>query len=214
MIAQCRNRYGEPLKRPRQKGAAMVEFAMVAGLLVFLFASLLEVSRVLNEYTWIVNTAYQIAGVFSGNHESVGLVRANMRRTQIVDDYRRQEFPSLGLYDVEFEPLQDHGFGGEYYHPDQRLVGLSFKAKIALITSVPLSLPLKITVTAPYLITDQPANLGEPTNPNPLLNCCGELGYYGDATYTTVNGRYQCKTMENLCEGSNPPCAGTLACAS
>jgi|GEM_PF-1866008 len=215
MIAQCGNRYGEALKRPRQKGAAMVEFAMVAGLLVTLFALLLEFSRIFNEFTWVSNTAYQLAAVLSGDRPATGLLRLPLREDDIVERYRKEEFKALGIYDTAVQPLDGFGFGGSYYHPDpnQRTVGLSFTARIKPLTSIPLTIPMKISVMAPHLIPRTPANLGQPQTPNPSFNCCGIKGASGPNGQWIFNsyGYKQCKPRADLC-GPSGPCAGQIVC--
>lgn len=172
MIAQLACRSAAARKRPRQKGAAMVELTIVLPLLILLFSGLLEAGRVLAELNWLSQTAYQLTYVLGGSPRGTGASLMNTRYQQLVDNIRKYRFPSLGL-DAP-PPVFRSSWDGSFYDDANKSVGLRFSASIKPLSSLPIQFPMNIEVTGPYLLAATEASgLGTFANPALLFNCCG-----------------------------------------
>jgi len=159
------------INHQKSAGAAMVEFAIVLPLMIFLFSALVETGRILSELNWLANTGYHLGVALAGSPREVGESFMASRKEQLVESIRKVEFAVIGLEVAMPEPLN----GGSFYEEQSKTVGLKFSASIRSLMSVPFNLPMIVEVTGPMLVvTDQiGGQYGEFRNPSTLYDCCG-----------------------------------------
>jgi hypothetical protein len=201
--------FTKKLESPSESGAVFVEFAVMTPFLILIFAGLLDLSRIFNEFVWASNTAYQLASVLGGNEQSVAEDYMNERFRQITSDIRNPEFPGLGLFDDGASPTVEK-IWGSYYDSANRVVGLKFTANIRPLNNINFTVPLSVMVVAPNLIPGAVA-VGASKNPSQMYDCCGNVCSAG---YGNGCAQLACPQRADLCtQGTGNECpAGSPVC--
>lgn len=155
-------------------GAVIVEFAVGVPVLIFLLFVIVELSHVLNQIVWAINSSYQLTYVLAANQKGIGEdhMRA-IRAPLIFQRYRKERFPGTGLGESSLTPAEGN-FGANFYDMTNKLWGLAFSSTIAPLSRVGFSMPLTSSTIMPALIVDPDfLDLQNPANPQILYDCCG-----------------------------------------
>ena len=147
----------------------------VLPLLLLMMTLLVEFSRVFDHMVRTANSAFELVSVLSSTPRARAEDSLNARFDRIVRDYWNDEFPGARLLDY---PAGSPNLPSRTYSYDStnRTTTLTFQAKIKPIMRFDFTIPLKVSVTAPYLIPEDPATLGMSQNPSSTYNCCGTIG--------------------------------------
>jgi len=153
----------------KDRGASMVEFAIFVPILVLLFIGLVEMGRLLSEYTWVAQASYQTALLGSETLPSLG---------QPVMEKRKQD-----LYQIQGKHLQSSlvmPTPSYQTGASDRYVQIQMQGEMTRLLKSSYNMDLSVSSTAPLLLL----NLTPPSDLNTFSNdvcsydcagvkCCG-----------------------------------------
>lgn len=132
----------------KEKGAALVEFALTVPFLFFFVSAIVEFGNILSQLTWISQAGYHIASVGAQSPQAVAeaLMGARLNQLRSAKDFER--------FRNRIEITSIEAPGGEFFDnlSTARTVSVLVRANIKPISSVNVSVPVSIEVTAPQLV--------------------------------------------------------------
>ena len=147
----------------RSNGASMVEFAIFVPFLIILFFGLVELGRLLSEYTWVAQATYQTAML--GSETSLAIRNNAMEK-------RKSQLKNLQGSNLEGElvltPQNEED-------PNNRYVRVSLQGRLFNLLNSNYGLNLNVSAAAPILLmnSDLPVNLETPQDSGCVYSCEG-----------------------------------------
>jgi hypothetical protein len=138
----------------KEKGAALVEFALSVPLLFLFFSGVLEFGNILSQLTWVAQAGYTLAAVGAESPQNVAQSLLDSRLNQLIQAKNSERFGS------RLEVSAVTPVGSDYYNnlSEVRTVTVSLKARIIPISSLSFAIPVDINVTAPQLVVSSNYN--------------------------------------------------------
>jgi hypothetical protein len=154
----------------KEKGAALVEFALSVPVLFLFFSGVLEFGNILSQLTWVSQAGYTLAAVGAESPQGVTQSLLNARLAQLVQAKDFERFRNKLLV-TEVTPA-----GTEYFNnnPLIRTITIKLKAQIIPISNLSFGIPVDINITAPQLVenTLYDSNYGVFGQPQPEYFAC------------------------------------------
>jgi Flp pilus assembly protein TadG len=153
------------------RGAALVECAMVFPLLLLMLSGVLEIARALNELTWVARTAYSSAIVAAGTPGNIAGKMLESRFSQIKSIKDGHFVGRLTMNNPS------PSIGSSYYDAVNNTISMKFTATLQPLVNVPFSIPIPMTITAPFLMFKDInySSLGSFQSPAHRYDCAGAV---------------------------------------
>ena len=131
----------------KEKGAALVEFALTVPFLFFFVSAIVEFGNILSQLTWISQASYHVASVAAQSPQAAaeGLMATRLQQLTEAKDFEhfRNRISISSLEPVNSEYF-DNG--------TNRTVAVRIRAQVNPISSLSISIPVSMEVTAPQLV--------------------------------------------------------------